>query len=169
MNCLCALKLGGIMQIRRAKPCDIVAIDALLYQVAQIHADGRPDLFKPASKKYTDEELLQIVACDDAPVFVAVEGEEVLGYAFCIFQRTQNSLLLQDRTTLYIDDLCVDEKTRGKGIGASLYAHVCDFAAKNGAESVTLNVWAFNENAYKFYKKQGMTPQRIVMEKVLTE
>ena len=39
--------------IRRAKNEDIDRLNALLYQVQQLHADGRPDIFKKGAKKYT--------------------------------------------------------------------------------------------------------------------
>ena len=156
------------MIIRKAKEKDLNRINELLFQVAKIHADGRPDIFKTATKKYTDDELISIINNDLSPVFVAVDDSEyVLGYAFCIYQITQNSLLLQDRKTLYIDDICVDENARGGHIGKSLYDYVVAFAEQNGFDSITLNVWSLNGGAYKFYEKCGMTPLKITMEKRL--
>ncbi len=155
------------MKIRRAENRDIKRINELLYQVAQIHAEGRPDIFKPASKKYTDEELMRLIADDKTPIFVATEKDDVVGYAFCVYQCTEHSALLQDKRTLYIDDICVDECARGVHIGTKLYEHVLAFAKEKGFDNITLNVWAFNEGAYKFYEKCGMTKQRTIMEKSL--
>ncbi len=156
------------MIIRRAEEKDTKRINDLLFQVARIHAEGRPDIFKPASKKYSDEELISIINCDETPIFVAADDEDrVLGYAFCIYQITKDSLLLCDKKTLYIDDLCVDESQRGKHIGTALYEYVTDFAKKEGFDNITLNVWSFNESAYKFYKAQGMNELKTVMEKSL--
>ena len=157
-----------IMKIRRANKNDAQRINELLYQVAKIHADGRPDIFKSATKKYSDKELLGIINDDSSPIFVAVDDSDiVLGYAFCIYQIAKDSLLLQDKKTLYIDDICVDEKARGEHIGKSLYEYVVNFAREKGFNNITLNVWAFNESAFKFYKKCGMTPLKITMEKTL--
>ncbi len=156
------------MTIRRAKKCDADRINVLLCQVAEIHAKGRPDIFKTATKKYTNEELIQIIENDRTPIFVAVdENDLVLGYAFCFYQSTENSLLLQDKKTLYIDDICVDENARGSHIGKSLYDYVLIFAKEEGFDNITLNVWAFNEGAYRFYEKCGMTPLKIMMEQQL--
>ena len=52
------------MEIRRAKEQDMNGINALLMQVCLVHHRGRPDLFKYGAKKYTDEQLLEII-CDD--------------------------------------------------------------------------------------------------------
>ena len=81
--------------------------------------------------------------------------ENVLGYAFCIFQQHIGDNILTDIKTLYIDDLCVDETLRGQHIGKQLYEFVVDFAKKSGCYNVTLNVWACNESAKKFYEKCG--------------
>ncbi len=156
------------MNIRRAAPRDIKKINELLYQVAKIHADARPDIFKSATKKYSDEQLTEIIKCDETPIFVATDSQDcVLGYAFCVHQITKDSLLLQDKRTLYIDDICVDENTRGLHIGRRLYDYVVDFAKQNSFDNITLNVWAFNEGAYSFYEKCGMNPLKITMEKDL--
>ncbi len=152
--------------IRPAIPQDATRINELLYQVAKVHADGRPDIFKPAAKKYTDEELIGIMECDTTPIFVAVnETNVVMGYAFCVDKTIRDHTLFLDKKTLYIDDICVDEKARGQHIGRQIFAHIDKYAKENEYDSITLNVWAFNEGAYKFYENCGMNPQRIMMEK----
>jgi ribosomal protein S18 acetylase RimI-like enzyme len=154
--------------IRRAIVTDIHDIDRLLYQVNQIHADGRPDLFVGGLKKYTDEELAKIIADDAKPIFVATdEREDVIGYAFCVHQQYVDNNILTDVKTLYIDDLCVDESRRGMHIGRKLYDHVAAYARRCGCYNVTLNVWSLNSGALKFYEKCGLVPQKIGMEKIL--
>ena len=92
---------------------------------------------------------------------------EVLGYAFCQISEVKNDRLLQDRKTLYIDDLCVDESARGKHIGKSLFEFVRDYAKSIGCHAITLNVWAGNDSAISFYQHVGMHPQKFGMEYVL--
>ena len=111
----------NMLNVRRAEARDIPAILSLLVQVNLVHYEGRPDLFKKATK-YTAEELRAIVADDSTPVFVCVdETGAVLGHGFCVFQQHVNSNLLTDVKTLYIDDICVDEAARGHGVGKALY------------------------------------------------
>lgn len=157
-----------LMLIRRASKEDMAGINNLLYQVLEVHHRGRPDLFKSKVKKYTDEQLLEIIRDDSRPIFVAVDSSDrVLGYAFCIFQTHEDSNVLTDIKTIYIDDLCVDECCRGQHIGSGLYRHVLAFARENGCYNVTLNVWACNEAAMGFYKKCGLKPQKVGMEIIL--
>ena len=153
------------MNIRKAKERDIAGINALLYQVHRIHAEGRPDIFRLGNKKYNDDELRAIISNDTTPIFVAVnEEEKVLGYAFCIYQETKGNPSLFDRKTVYIDDLCVDATERGQHIGTALYDYVKDQAKSEGCVAVTLNVWCLNEGAMRFYERCGMKPLKVVME-----
>lgn len=156
------------MRIRRAEERDMDGINELLLQVCMVHHNGRPDLFKAGGRKYTDEQLKAMIEEERTPIFVAVnEKEQILGYAFCIFQQYIEDNILTDIKTLYIDDLCVDEKIRGQHIGRSLYESVLDFAKKAGCYNVTLNVWSLNESAMKFYEKCGLKPQKCGMEMIL--
>ncbi len=155
------------MQIRRAQEKDMEGINRLLYQVLTVHHNGRPDLFKSDAKKYTDQELAALIRDNTRPIFVGVEEERVLGYAFCVFQQHKEDNILTDILTLYIDDLCVEESCRGQHIGRQLYAYVLDFARQQGCYNVTLNVWACNPGARKFYENCGLVPQKIGMEKIL--
>lgn len=156
------------MIIKRATENNLKGINKLLEQVLMVHHNGRPDLFKAGAKKYTDTELCEILRDDKRPIFVALDAEEnVLGYAFCIFKQEIGNNILTDIKTLYIDDLCVDEELRGQHIGTALYDFVKDFAKSEGCYNITLNVWACNEDAHKFYEKCGLVPQKYGMEEIL--
>ena len=155
-------------QVRRAVKKDIPEIMELLAEVLMVHHNGRPDLFKAPATKYTKEELVSILEDDSTPVFVYTEDDDrALGYAFCVYKQYKSDNILTDIRTLYIDDLCVYEKARGKHIGRTLYEYVIDFARENGFYNVTLNVWALNESARRFYESCGLSIQKIGMEKIL--
>lgn len=157
------------MNIRPAQVSDLDGINSLLYQVAMVHHNGRPDLFRPNSKKYTDEELCVIIEKeqDTRPIFVFEEDGAVLGYAFCMLMDYSSEHVLTPIKSLYIDDLCVDEACRGKHVGTKLFEYVKAYAKEIGCYNVTLNVWACNPGALKFYEKCGMQVQKMGMEWVL--
>lgn len=154
------------MNIREAEIRDIARIMELLSQVLEVHAVRRPDLFRSGTTKYSESELAEILNDSERPVFVAESEGEVCGYAFCVFQHHEERNT-PNFTTLYIDDLCVDENCRGEHIGTALYEYVLDFAKRSGCYNVTLNVWACNESAMRFYEKCGLSVQKIGMEKIL--
>ena len=156
-----------MLNIRQAKEKDIPAILNLLSQVLEVHAVIRPDLFISGTTKYTAEELKEILADQYRPVFVAEEGGEVLGYCFCVLERVERNNMHRDSMTLYIDDLCVDEKRRGQHIGRQLADFATAFARETGCYDITLNVWEGNDTAREFYRRNGFTTRKTVMEKIL--
>lgn len=153
--------------VRMAVEKDIPKIGDLLLQVDLVHHNGRPDIFK-IGRKYSDEELMNLLKDTQRPILVSVdEKDEVLGYCFCIYQQHKDNSVLTDIKTLYIDDLCVDEKLRGKHIGRELYESAVKLAKDNACYNVTLNVWSCNPSAMRFYESLGLVPQKIGMEMIV--
>ena len=153
--------------IRRAKKEDIKRIIELLHQVNMVHHVLRPDLFKPHTTKYNEQELEGMLSDDSKPIFVCDEEGMVWGYAFCQVSEVKDHLLLQDIKMLYIDDICVDEAARGRHVGKSLYEHVRAYAQSIGCDHITLNVWEGNIPALRFYQSMGMQVQKTTMEVIL--
>ncbi len=152
------------MEIRFAEAKDVTGILALLKQVGRVHHEGRPDIFRAGAQKYGASQILAMLPNSKTPILVAVEDGKVLGYCFCQMKHYEHDPVMTDRRVLYIDDLCVDENCRGKGIGKALYEQVCRYAKMRKCDSITLNVWCCNENALKFYEALGLKPQKIGME-----
>ena len=154
--------------IRRALEKDIPKINDLLGQVLELHASIRPDIFIPGTTKYRDDELAEMILDDQKPIYVAVDDDdEVLGYAFCALQEQPFSNNMIPFTSMFIDDLCVDEKARGMKIGQQLFAFVKEEAKRLGCYEVTLNVWEGNDSARHFYEKMGMRVKETMMEFIL--
>ena len=155
------------MDIRFAQIEDIPGILSLLKQVGQVHHEGRPDIFRTGAQKYGASQVISLLDKPGAVIFVAVDGNAVLGYCFCFVKETKKDPVLCDRTELYIDDLCVDENCRGQHIGKALYETACRYARQRGCYNISLNVWSCNESAEKFYKALGLKPQKTTMEQIL--
>ena len=151
------------MLIRRAEISDIPDILRLLVQVCNIHQDIRPDIFRRDGVKYTESDLTELLTDESRPVWCAVEDGSFLGYCFCQWEITPDGSVGFARKELYIDDLCVDDSARGKGVATALFRHVTAVAKENGANFITLNVWEGN-SALRFYEKMGMKPRKIFMD-----
>lgn len=157
-----------MMEIRRANERDIPRLGELLIQVCNIHHRGRPDLFSPDQRKYTDRELRELLKDEGRPILVAAdEADRVVGYAFCVLQQPGPGHALRDIRTLYLDDLCVDESCRGQHVGQRLYEAVLALARELQCYNVTLNVWSCNPGAMAFYERLGLKPQKVGMETIL--
>ncbi len=171
------------MFIRRAEDKDIDRILELLLQVCNVHADIRPDLFIHNGTKYSREDLHEIIIDDGRPIFVAVDdehgnadsdandndnvNESVLGYCFCQYKGPATSKCIKPFSQFFIDDLCVDEKERGRKVGQKLFEYAKEEAKRRGCYEVSLNVWEGNDAARKFYEKMGMKPKETQMEIIL--
>ena len=152
--------------IRKAAKEDIQRIIELVHQVNMVHHVLRPDLFKPYTTKYNEQELDAMLSDNNKPIFV-YDDEEVLGYAFCQISEVKDHLLLQDIKTLYIDDICVDENARGMHVGTALFSFVKDYARELGCHNITLNVWEGNDSARRFYDAMGFGIQKTLMEMII--
>ena len=157
------------MEIRFAEKQDVKGILDLLKQVGSVHHEGRPDLFRSGAQKYGASQVLAMLDSSESPIFVATEEKRVLGYSFCQIHRHPQDPVLCDVLSLYIDDLCVDERARGKGVGRALYEAVCRYAKMRKCYNITLNVWSCNKDAMAFYEKMGLKPQKIGMESILEQ
>ena len=156
------------MKIRKAEEKDIPRLLALLGQVLQIHAEIRPDIFISGTTKYTVGQLAELLKQEDKPIYVAVDKDDVCrGYAFCQLKVQPFSTNMVPFKSLFIDDLCVDRQARGQHIGESLFEFVKCEARKKGCYEVTLNVWAGNTSAEKFYEKMGMKTKERQLEYIL--
>lgn len=154
--------------IRKAEERDIPRIMELLGQVLQIHADIRPDIFIPGTTKYTADELKELLKNKEKLIYIAAnEADVCVGYAFCQLQEQPFSNNMVQFKSLFIDDLCVDQQARGQHIGESLFEYVKNEAKRMNCYEVTLNVWAGNASAEKFYEKMRMKAKERQMEYIL--
>ncbi|MCR4870978.1 MAG: GNAT family N-acetyltransferase [Atopobiaceae bacterium] len=159
------------MIIRFAIDADTPGIHSLLSQVLELHAAGRPDIFRAGTRKYTDGQIHDLIADEERPLFVAVAEDaapgELMGYAICKIEDYRASNNHQPIRTLYIDDFVVDEAVRGQHAGTQLYRYVLDWAREQGFYNVTLNVWECNPGARAFYEAMGMKVMKTEMEAIL--
>ena len=152
------------MQIRNMVLDDYKEVDRLMAQVHKLHVNGRPDLYIDVEHIYSFEQFKKMVENEDMITILAEEGENVVG--ICMVSMRAKTCMVKRRTA-YMEDLCVEESCRGKGIGKELFLFSKKLAEKMGAERLDLMVWDFNEDARKFYESMGMKPQRYIYETVL--
>ena len=166
--------------VRKAQYQDADEINRILHQVNDVHAEGRPDIFKKGGVKYDLRETEELIQDPGKVVFVCTDGadgqeglnrpdeaEAILGYLIGWFEENPEETSRRHRKTLYIDDICVDEKARRKHVGEQLYRQAERIAEENECDSITLNVWECNSSAYQFYLKMGLLPLKTTMEKCL--
>jgi RimJ/RimL family protein N-acetyltransferase len=71
------------------------------------------------------------------------------------------------RDTLFIYDIVVEERFRGKGHGKAALLLLEDMARALEKRRISLHVFAHNERARRLYEELGYKPTNIVMSKAL--
>ena len=153
------------INIRAAVAEDRIRIRPLQKEIAELHHEGRPDLFKNEPRYFTEEAFAQRIQDPNHAVLIAeTERGDVVGYAFGWVILIRNHSTYIDFDRFYIDDICVLKEHRGKGIGKKLFAACKAIAKEKGCKDMELGVWAFNEDAIAFYRACGMTDRVRRME-----
>ena len=156
------------IRIRRAEKKDAKRLCELLETIAELHHNGRPDIYGAGGAKYDIEAVEEKISREDEIILVAVNEDDItMGYTMSKIIDVKAEGILLPYRKMYIDDVCVDSAFRKLGIGRLLMDATKKEAENNGCHIAELNVWAFNENAVEFYKNCGMKVQRMYMEYVL--
>ena len=134
------------MTIRPATRDDISTLLSLVRGLANYEK-------KPEAVVATKQDLLRDMF-GPQPKFRALLAEwegEPAGYAsFFHFYSTYNG-----RSALFLEDLFVLEKFRGKGLGMALLKSVAKLAIEEGCYGLRWEVLDWNHSAIKFYEKLG--------------
>ena len=96
------------------------------------------------------ESLTALVDSESTKIFVAInESNKILGMLSLIVMKIPTG------TKSWIEDVVVDEQTRGKGVGQSLMVHAQEQARNLGAKSIDLTSRPAREQANRLYQSLG--------------
>ncbi len=141
-----------MIAIARATEHDLPQLAALLAELFTQESDFLPEIDKQLSG-------LRLIMDNPAQgqLFVARDGVKVAGMA--------NALIListaEGGRVLLLEDVIVDRKYRGRGLGRELVEQVFAWAASEGMLRVTLLVDPDNHAALGFYEKLGFCPSEM--------
>lgn len=151
--------------IRQAGIGDFEATLPLQREIADLHSEGRPDLFREGHICYPREIFEEFVSRDDRVVLLAEADGETAGFLFALIRHVKNHRAMKDQSMIYVDDLCVAQAYRRHGIGSLLLKEAEKIGLSHGCPRMELDVQAFNDDAVRFYEAVGFTPRKITMEK----
>ena len=153
-----------MLQIRKASVNDYIYVQKLMQSVQDLHHNKRSEIHKD-SEIFDKEEFNQNI---NNIIVVEINNTVVGAILYLIKEKLENNYT-NYRKVLFIDALVVDQNYRKKGIGKILMLEMEKIAKYNNCSSVELNVWAFNENAIKFYEGMGMSVKTMILEKKLNK
>ena len=157
-----------MLQIRRATRDDIPALCELSGAIQEGHREAHPDYFKPheVTPMMIAEYEAQLADANTSVYIGEVDGTVVGHIIAQIIDRPENSYMYAVRY-LYVAEMGVFKQHRSAGYGEQLMRKAFDLAKSLGISRVILNVWAFNERAIAFYKRQGFAVRDMRMEAIV--
>lgn len=147
------------VQVRTAIQKDIPALDALFHQVDRHHSNGLPDYFKPTQRPVRSPDyLLGLINDQNVGLFVAELEHELAGFVQVEMRSAPAFAVFVQRLFAVVDNIGIRRDLRRQGIGSELMQAAESWAKDRGAQTIELNVYAFNRSAIDFYKALGYEP-----------
>ncbi len=147
----------GQVAVRPARPQEWLAVQGLLRQLDELHAELVPAYFRPATR--TEPEWRRLLGDSTALALVAldeVEGSHApVGFLALRVYDTPADPTMVPRRRGHLETLIVDARCRRRGIGGRLLATAADWARGRGATEMLLTTWVGNAEADAFYERLG--------------
>jgi GNAT superfamily N-acetyltransferase len=154
--------------IRSGTVADYPRARAVMADQFAFHQQALPAVFRetddPPPTLATIERLLQ----DGAGAwFLAEAAGQVIGFLIIQLHSPAQEPYVVQETRAVVQDVGILSAWRGQGIGRALMEAAEQWARRQGARHLQLNVWEFNTGALRFYETMGFTTISRKMEKAL--
>ena len=152
------------MNVRFAKEDELDRVNELRRQVNDLHAAGKPDVFRPEFSRELRDFIRVIWNDPEKRIVVAEQAGTVCGYAVLHQIHKPESPSKLARDYLDIDEFGVDAAFRRRGTATTMIDFIRAFAREKGFGRIELNMWEFNRDALAFYEAVGFATYRRYME-----
>ncbi|MBT3570465.1 MAG: GNAT family N-acetyltransferase [Opitutae bacterium] len=128
------------MKIEELTDFSITALDAI---------NGLLPQLSPSAVALDESDLTNIVDSESTKLFLAIDEDGVFGMLSLVLFRISTG------RKAWVEDVVVDEKARGRGVGKLLTEHAIQVAREHGAHSVDLTSRPSREAANALYQRVG--------------
>ena len=128
------------MKIEELTDFSITALDAI---------NGLLPQLSPSVVVLEESDLRNIVDSESTKLFLAIDQNGVFGMLSLVLFRSPTG------RKAWVEDVVVDEKARGRGVGKLLTEHAIQVAREHGAHSVDLTSRPSREAANALYQRVG--------------
>ena len=128
------------MKIEELTDFSITALDAI---------NGLLPQLSPSVVALDESDLRNIVDSESTKLFLAIDEDGVFGMLSLVLFRIPTG------RKAWVEDVVVDEKARGRGVGKLLTEHAIQVAREHGAHSVDLTSRPSREAANALYQRVG--------------
>ena len=140
--------------VRKATRDDAERVAEFAVRLSEMHAEWDPKRFTPipmsdgAVRFYGGR-----AEAENAAVFVAEDGESVVGFAYIQFEPVLYAELATN--VVWLHDIYIEPDARGRGTGKALIRAVKDEAKRLGANKILLSVAQKNNLGKEFFERNG--------------
>lgn len=145
--------------VRRAERDDLPAIASLTVEVHRLHFSARPDYFCADDQQSLESSLSQVFEDAASMLWVIEERAKVVAYAAVRVRQTEAGPYTIARTWWEVDQLCVAESQRKRGLARSLMSTIAAEAQRAGVPTLELACWSFNHDAQRAFARLGFVPK----------
>ncbi|MCM1991888.1 GNAT family N-acetyltransferase [Oceanirhabdus seepicola] len=140
--------------IREGNKNDIKEMDALMYEGDEHHRVNLPHKFRK-SHESREEFINSKLDDEESNIFVCEYKGNIVGLIIARVMKTPDISIFKPRQFGWIENLIVQDSSRGLGIGKKLMDEAENWLKSRGIEEIELNVYDFNKAAIALYEKLG--------------
>ena len=137
-------------------------VERLAKQIHAMHVAWRPDIFRMPDEMFDDALYQEML--EGRELYVCKLDGIVVGYAILKIKEYKWAAMVY-RKVMVIDQFCVDEAIRGRGVGTAMMEDIRALARAFGCTDLQLGVYPQNDAAVGFYQKCGFTIRSIDMQR----
>lgn len=148
--------------IRKAVKEDLPALRGLYRALEEDGVSYQPEHFVIGER--TDEFFENIFESGNQDILVADIDGEAVGFVHCMILSQKKVSCLKPQNVVYLQDLCVREDLRSKGIGSVLIKASKDYGKEKGADFIRTQVFPGNVDGMRFYERNGFSEMMKTIE-----
>jgi GNAT superfamily N-acetyltransferase len=152
------------LEIRVASRNDYESYNRLIMEVDTLHAQEAPHYFQvPEPPGRAEDYFASFINDPRQIVFLADQDGQVVGQIHLELQQPGDLPILAKRVVVRVTDIVVAASHRRRGVGHALMDQAKAWARAQGADELSLSVFAFNRGAARMYEAEGFRAIRSVM------
>ena len=139
--------------IRKATFDDLEELRELYLALEEDGVRYQPEHFVIGER--TDEFFKSIFDSDNQDILVADIDGKAIGFVHVMILEQKKVSCLKPQSVVYLQDLCVREDMRSKGIGATLIRASKDYGKEHNVDFIRTQVFPGNVDGMRFYERNG--------------
>lgn len=146
-----------MISTREAQTSDYRQLMEIYHELDELHRLRHPELFQlPAGGVSRDKAYMESYLHDkNKHIVVAEMNNAIVGFAEAFVMHAHPFPIFRKRLWVQLDNLAVKKEHQQHGVGTLLLKSIMKWAKSKGIRRIELQVYAFNNNAEAFYKKNG--------------